>query len=198
MYKSSREMARINGFVALAACLLGCGSSPPPTPAAPPKPCAPVPAVLSITATKRVNAVSAGEGRPLQIRIYQLKSDARLRTASFEDIWQNDTKTLEGEFVSMEQQTVFPGETKQVEVTPKPDAHYLALVGLFREPQGKDWFLSYELTGAAKEPPCPSKSSTIPVWVDRMQIQDGTGREADAEIEPTPATSASPAPSGTP
>ena len=58
--------------------------------------------------------------------------------------------------------------------------------------------MSYELTGAAKEPPCPSKSSTIPVWVDRMQIQDGTGREADAEIEPTPATSASPAPSGTP
>jgi hypothetical protein len=28
------------------------------------------------------------------VRIYQLRGDARLRTASFEDIWQNDAATL--------------------------------------------------------------------------------------------------------
>jgi type VI secretion system protein VasD len=172
--------------LALVSTLAACGSAPPPVPAAAPKPCEQVAPTLSITATARANASAAGEGRPVQVRIYQLKSDARLRTASFDDIWQNDAKTLEGELVSMEQQTVFPGETKQVVVAPKPDAHYLALVALFREPQGKDWFLSYELASAPKEPPCPVKAKAIPVWVDRMQIQDGTGREAEASTAAGP------------
>lgn len=170
------------------ASLSACGSAPPPAAAAPVKPCEALAPTLSITATQRANALSAGEGRPVQLRIYQLKSDARLRTASFEDIWQNDQKTLEGELVSVEQQTVFPGETKELPVTPKPDAHYLALVALFREPQGKDWFLSYELAPTAKEPPCPTKAQAIPVWIDRMQIQDGTGRAPEGSASSPPAT----------
>ncbi len=172
-------MVRFFSAVGLALGLSACGSPPPALPPAPPKPCESVPPTLSVTATPRANAVAAGEGRPVQLRIYQLKSDARLRTASFEDIWQNDAKTLEGELVASEQQTVFPGETKQIPVVPKPDAHYLALVALFREPKGRDWFLSYELVPPAKEPPCPTKSTTIPSWIDRMQIQDGTGREPE-------------------
>jgi type VI secretion system VasD/TssJ family lipoprotein len=179
------------GALALAGSVSSCGGSPPPAPAAPPKPCEPVPPTLSITATQRANASSAGEGRPVQLRIYQLKGDARLRTASFEDIWQNDAKTLEGELVSVEQQTVFPGETKEFTIAPKPDAHYLALVALFREPQGKDWFLSYELAPTAKEPPCPTKPQAIPIWIDRMQIQDGTGRAPEGSESSPPATGGS-------
>jgi type VI secretion system VasD/TssJ family lipoprotein len=186
-----RNWSSALGALGLAGSLLACGSAPPPPPAPPPKPCDPLPPTLSITATQRANALSAGEGRPVQIRIYQLKGDARLRTASFEDIWQNDAKTLEGEFVSVEQQTVFPGETKEVVVTPKPEAHYLALVALFREPQGKDWFLSYELAPVAKEPPCPTKPQAIPIWIDRMQIQDGTGRTPEGSTSSPPATGGS-------
>ncbi|HTQ05817.1 MAG TPA: type VI secretion system lipoprotein TssJ [Polyangiaceae bacterium] len=184
-------MKRFCRSLALAGSVLGCGSAPPPPPAAPPKPCPPIAPTLAITATTEANAVASGEGRPLQVRIYQLKSDARLRAASFEDVWQNDAKVLEGELVSVEEQTIFPGKTLQVSVTPKPDAHYLALVGLFREPKGKDWLLSYELAAPPSAPPCPTKPTSIPVWIDRMQIQDGTGREADSA--PNPAE-----PAGTP
>jgi type VI secretion system protein VasD len=172
-------MKRFRRALALLVWVTGCGSAPPPPPAAPPKPCPPIAPTLAITATTEANAVASGEGRPLQVRIYQLKSDARLRAASFEDVWQNDAKVLEGELVSVEEQTIFPGKTVQVSVTPKPDAHYLALVGLFREPKGKDWLLSYELAGPPSAPPCPTKPASIPVWIDRMQIQDGTGRETD-------------------
>jgi type VI secretion system protein VasD len=181
-------MGRFCWVAALAGCLFSCGSAPPPTPAAVPKPCPALPPKLSITASTRTNAVATGEGRPLQVRIYQLKSDARLRAAAFEDIWQNDAKTLEGELVSTEQQTVFPGKTLEVLVTPKPDAHYLAVVGLFREPKGKDWLLSYELAAPPNGPPCPSQSPVIPVWIDRMQIQDGAGREPESEAGPAPGT----------
>lgn len=194
MYKD-RGMARLLSL-GLVLCLFGCGSAPPPTPAAPPKPCKPLEPTFSITATKRVNAVAAGEGRPLQLRIYQLKSDARLRAASFEDIWQDDKKTLDADLVTVEQHTIFPGETKSFSVAPSPDAQSLAVVALFREPQGKDWFLTYEVTPPG-EPPCPAKPAPVPVWIDRMQIQDGSGRDAEAETEsPEASPEAAPSESG--
>jgi type VI secretion system VasD/TssJ family lipoprotein len=180
-------MARLNHFFAAAvvsALTFGCGGAPPPpAAAAPAKPCQALPLQLAFTATPRSNALSTGEGRPVQLQILQLKSDARLRTASFEDIWQNGAKTLEGELVSSEQHTLFPGEKKTVTVAPKPDASYVAIVALFREPQGKDWFLTYEIAPPKSQPPCETKSTPIPIWVDRMQVQDGAGREGDGQAE---------------
>jgi type VI secretion system protein VasD len=161
--------------------VVGCGGPPAAAPAAPPKPCPVLPLTLALTATARSNALASGEGRPVQVRIYQLKSDARLRSASFEDVWQSDTKALEGEVVSSEQHTVFPGQKQTVTVAPKPDAAYLGVVALFREPQGKDWFLSYEIAPPNAAAPCAKKADPIPVWFDRMQIQDGAGRESEAQ-----------------
>lgn len=161
--------------------LTSCGGGPAPAaPSSPAKPCPPLPLTLALTATERSNALASGEGRPVQIRVYQLKSDAHLRTASFEDVWQNEAKALEGDVIASEQQALFPGEKKTITVTPKPDAAYLGVVALFREPQGKDWFLTYEIAAPKSEPPCAAKSDPIPIWLDRMQIQDGAGREADA------------------
>lgn len=172
--------------LAVSGLALGCGgAAPPPVAAAPAKPCQALPLQLAFTATARSNALSTGEGRPVQLQIFQLKSDARLRTAAFEDIWQHSAKTLEGELVSSEQHTLFPGEKKTITVAPKPDASYLGVVALFREPQGKDWFLTYEIAPPRPQPPCDTKSTPIPIWVDRMQIQDGAGREGDGEAEGT-------------
>ncbi len=184
-------MVRLIAFFSVAVASvfsMGCGGPPPAAAAAAPaKPCQALPLTLALTATQRSNALSSGEGRPVQVRIYQLKSDARLRTASFEDVWQTDTKALEGEVVSSEQHTIFPGEKKSITVQPKPDAAFLGVVALFREPQGKDWFLTYEIAPPKSQPPCPKQADAIPLWLDRMQIQDGTGREN----EPT-----GPAPAG--
>jgi type VI secretion system protein VasD len=184
-------MVRLIAFFSVAVVSVlaaGCGGPPPAAAAAAPaKPCQSVPLTLALTATQRSNALSSGEGRPVQVRIYQLKSDARLRTASFEDVWQTDTKALEGEVVSSEQHTIFPGEKKSITVQPKPDAAYLGVVALFREPQGKDWFLTYEVAPPKSQPPCPTKGDPIPIWLDRMQIQDGTGRDNEP-TGPAPAT----------
>lgn len=184
-------MPRLGCVAIVAACLLGCGSSPRPAPAAAVHQACPVSAArLAITASPRANATAADEGRPLQVRVYQLKTDARLRAAAFEDVWQNDAKVLADDFVSMEQQTVFPGKTLELAIAPKPDAHYLALVALFREPKGRDWLLSYELSPPPQGPPCPKNATPFPVWIDRMQMQDGSGREEepDAGADPAPGT----------
>jgi type VI secretion system protein VasD len=181
----------------LALTLSACGSAPPPPPKPAPKACEPVRPTLAITATARVNAEATGEGRPVQVRIYQLRSDARLRTASFEDVWQNDSATFDKDLIGVEEQTLFPGETKLVPLTPQPGAGTLALVALFREPQGKDWFVTYELEQPRAVAPCPKEGARIPVWVDRMQIQDGAGREAEpSETTPTSDAAAPPPSTG--
>jgi type VI secretion system protein VasD len=176
------------GVAFVSGAALGCGGAPPPAVATPEKPCPAQALELALTATQRSNALATGEGRPVQLRVYQLKSDARLRTASFEDVWQNETKALEGEVVSSEEHTLFPGEKKALTIAPKPEASYLGLVALFREPQGKDWFLTYELTPPPQQSPCPAKPEPIPVWLDRMQIQDGAGRESEEAVRGADAT----------
>lgn len=158
--------------------VLGCSASAPPPAKEPPKPCEALPPELEILATDRVNATAAGEGRPVQLRIYQLKADTALQSASFEEIWQNDASVLEKDLVKVDEQTVYPGRSSRLKIELTGGADKLALVALFREPQGKDWFVTYDLDVTAPPPPCPTKPPTITVFLDRMQIQDGQGREA--------------------
>lgn len=161
-------------FAMLLAALGACSSAPPPKPKAAER-CPAVDPKVSLTASKRVNPSVDGDGRPVQVRVYQLVSDAKLRNATFEEIWQNDQETLATDLKTVAEHTLFPGETKEVALKRSAEANYLALVALFREPQGKDWFVSYELTSAPTTPPCP-KAPSVPVFLDRMQIQDGEGR----------------------
>jgi type VI secretion system protein VasD len=185
----SRHRVRFRAYqcctVMLLVWILGC-SSRAPAAKEPQAPCTLPNPLLTMTASDRVNA-NAGQGRPVQVRLYQLKSDARLQSAKFEDVWQNDQATFATDLVKVDEYTLFPGETKSVKVTRSPDAQNLAAVALFREPQGKSWFLTYELAPPKKEAPCPPSEPHLSVWVDRMQIEDGQGRGGEAPAdEPSP------------
>ncbi|MET0591445.1 MAG: type VI secretion system lipoprotein TssJ [Polyangiaceae bacterium] len=173
-------------LVVLGASLMGC-SSRAPAAKEPQAACVVPNPLLTITASDRVNE-NGGQGRPVQVRVYQLKSDARLQSAKFEDVWQKDAETFATDLVKMDEVPLFPGETKSVKITRSPDAQNLALVALFREPQGKSWFLTYELAPPKKEPPCPPAEPHLSVWVDRMQIEDGQGRSAEGTTAEPPAS----------
>lgn len=166
--------------------LLGCGSSaPPPEAPKPPEPCADPQPHITIAGGDQVNAGADGRGLPVQVRLYQLKSEAKLLNAFFEEVWKDDAKTLEGDLLGMREVTVFPGKSEELELEQAPEARVLAAVALFREPRGKDWFVNYDLAAAKKEPPCPPARPRISIWLDRMKIQDGEGRvEAAAPAEP--------------
>jgi len=176
-----------HGFVAL--FFLGCSSAPPPEAEAakPPEKCvAPRPHV-TITASAQVNAGPDGRGLPVQVRVYQLKSEAKLLNAFFEEMWNEAAKTLAEDLVSVRELTAFPGQTQQFDLDQSPDSRVLAAVALFREPRGKDWFVSYELALAKQEPPCPPSEPRISIWLDRMKIQDGEGRVQAGEGAPAEA-----------
>lgn len=163
--------------------LLGCSSSaPPPEAPKPPERCvAPRPHV-TIAASAQVNAGVDGRGLPVQVRLYQLKSEAKLLNAFFEEVWNEDAKTLEGDLLGMREITAFPGQSQELDLEQLPDSRVLGAVALFREPRGRDWFVNYDLAPAKDEPPCPPPEPRISIWLDRMKIQDGEGRvEAAAE-----------------
>jgi len=168
-------LALVAGIAALARC-----SSKAPAPKEPAAACSLPAPLLAITASENANA-SGGQGRPVQVRVYQLKTDARLLSAGFEDVWRNDAVYFAGDLLKVEEYTVYPGQTKQVKIARSPEAQSLAAVALFREPQGKSWFVAYELAAPRKDAPCPPAEPRIAVWVDRMQIEDGQGRPTGTE-----------------
>ena len=90
-----RSLAR--GAISLLFLLACSSSAPPPEAPKPPEKCvAPRPHV-TIAGSAQVNAGADGRGLPVQVRLYQLKSEARLINAFFEEIWKDDAKTLEAD-----------------------------------------------------------------------------------------------------
>jgi type VI secretion system protein VasD len=169
---------RLSAISALTALLVFSCSSPPPAaaPAAPAAPCvAPRPRVTLAGGTQ-ANAGVDGKGLPVQVRLYQLKSEARLLNAFFEEVWKDDAATLAEDLLAVREFTVFPGKSQEVQLDQLPDGRVLSAVALFREPRGKDWFVNYDLQPAKTEPPCPPAEPRISIWLDRMKIQDGEGR----------------------
>jgi type VI secretion system VasD/TssJ family lipoprotein len=133
-----------------------------------------------------VNTSAGSAGMPVRVRLYQLKSEGALRTAGFEEIWQNDKAVLKDDLLKMDEQTAYPGQTNRLKLDLVPEATSVAAVALFRDPQGKDWFVSFELEPLKPKPPCPPAEPQISLWLDRMKIQDGRGRETESSDAPKP------------
>jgi type VI secretion system protein VasD len=159
---------------AAAFCLAACGGSPQPAAApAAPAPCEPIPVELSLVSGDSLNGASPAESRPVQVRVYQLKSDGRFKTASFDDIWQGDKEALAEDLVSMQETTVYPGATKELSVRPAEGAELLTVVALFREPQDPNWYVSSPLPAAVSKAPCPKQPLHLSFELDRMQVVEG-------------------------
>ena len=140
------------------------------------KPCvAPRPRIV-LAGSQQVNAGVDGTGLPVQVRLYQLKSEARLLNAFFEEVWKEDAATLAEDLLGVREVTVFPAQSQELQIEQLPESRVLSAVALFREPRGRDWFVNYDLKPSAAEPPCPPPEPRISIWLDRMKIQDGEGR----------------------
>lgn len=166
-------------IASLSILLASCGSSKPqpqPPPAASAEACKPPKLSLSVSATDRSNFGADGAGRPVQLWILLLKNDSRLQAAKFDDVMQDRAKALADDLLKVDEYTIYPSEAKPLPVAAPPEAHNLAAVALFREPQGKKWFTSYELENRTS-PPCPPPERKINLVIDRMQIGDGQGAE---------------------
>jgi type VI secretion system protein VasD len=152
---------------------------------------------MTIIASPNINQEVDGSPRPVQLRIYQLKTDTRLLNASFEQIWKDDKGTLQDDLVKVEEFPVFPDTRSEVKFERDQSALFVVGVALFREPKGRNWWTEFELPPAPGKgncqfanpkctgPDCQAEAGPPPlaphyaIWIDQTRIDDGADHMDD-------------------
>lgn len=187
---------------------IACTSNPPAAAKTPEK-CKLQIIDLTVLASSRLNPTEFGDARPVQLRIYQVKSDARFNFAEFNDIWKNDTKTLGDDHISVQELSIYPESRTEVHFERDESALNIVAVALFRNPSGRTWWQSFDLPPppgkgdcgmSCPEGDCGDASSPlrprIVVWLDGTRVDDGADhlddypdgkwpRMVNAKVSPT-------------
>lgn len=139
----------------------------------------------AVIASPYINPTSEGEPRPVQMRLYQLKTDTKFLNASFEQIWQDDKTALGDSLGNVEEFAVYPNTRTEVKFERDESAQFLVAAGLFREPKGRSWHVTFELPPPPSAGSCGAKCNgpdcdagvngnpKMYIWVDGTSVQDG-------------------------
>lgn len=180
----------------LVACALACAlatsscGGPTIVPISSAKKCELQVVSLTVVASPSINPTIDGETRPVQLRIYQLKDDVRLQSATFDQVWKEDAATLGQDIVKRDDVFVYPNTRTDVKFDRDPSASFVVGAALFRNPKGKSWYVSFEL------PPAPGKGDCLApgcedgkcgndanprfsMWVDATRVDDGADHLSD-------------------
>jgi type VI secretion system protein VasD len=176
--------------MALGVSGMACSSSQPVI-VQPPKSCTLQIIGLTVIASKLINPEDNGSPRPVQLRIYQIKTDNRLLNASFQQIWKEDKATLQDDLVKVDEFPVYPDTRTEVKFERDPSALFIVGVALFRNPKGRNWWTEFELPPPPGKgdcmfpdpkcagPDCQKEAGPPPLqphfalWIDGTRIDDG-------------------------
>lgn len=170
---------------------LGTACSSSPVIVQPAKSCTLQVVGMTIISSPRINLAEDGSPRPVQVRLYQLKTDTRMLAASFQQIWKEDKATLQDDLMKVDEFSIFPDTRSEVKFERNPDALFVMGVALFRNPQGRTWWTEFELPPAPGKgdcmnpdpkcsgPDCAKDGGGAPLkphfslWIDESRIDDG-------------------------
>jgi type VI secretion system protein VasD len=180
----------ITAGVAIGAFGIACSSGTPVI-VQPPKSCTLQIVGMTIIASPKINPEEDGSPRPVQLRLYQLKTDTRLLNASFEQVWKDDKGTLQDDLMKVDEFPVYPDTRTEVKFERDPAALFVVGVALFRNPKGHTWWTEFELPPAPGKgdcmfpdpkcsgPDCQKEAGAPPlaphfsIWIDESRIDDG-------------------------
>jgi type VI secretion system VasD/TssJ family lipoprotein len=94
---------------------------------------------VEIQAMKRVNMDTDGTGLPTTMRFYQLKSLDKLKTATYDDLWNQAASVLGDDVLDTQEVVVYPSQTHAATLSVKDDANYFAVAAFFRTPRDVTW-----------------------------------------------------------
>ena len=148
---------------------------------------------LAVVASSLINPTIDGEPRPVQMRIYQLKDDVHLQSATFEQIWKEDQTVLGPDVIKKDELFVYPNTRTDVKFDRDPTASFIVGAALFRNPKGRSWYVSFELPPApgkgdclaAGNPACEdgicgsNANPKFSMWVDATRVDDGADHLGD-------------------
>jgi type VI secretion system protein VasD len=176
--------------LALGGAGVACSSSQPVV-VQPPKTCTLQIVGMTIIASKKINPEVDGNPRPVQLRLYQLKTDNRILNASFESVWHDDKGTLGDDLVKVDEFPVYPDTRMEVKFERDASALFIVGVALFRNPKGRNWWTEFELPPPPGKgdcmfpdpkcagPDCQKEAGPPPLaphfalWIDGTRIDDG-------------------------
>lgn len=166
-----------------------CGNPTTVLPVKEPDNCKLQVANMTVLASQRINPTVMGEPRPVQLRIYQLRTDTRLLYADFEKVWKDDKGTLKDDLVRVEEVSIYPDSRTNIAFERDEQAMFVAAVALFRNPTGRSWWTAFEFPPAPGKGNCgmpkcaggecsdaaagPVLNPEYVVWVDGTRVDEG-------------------------
>ncbi|WP_312584445.1 type VI secretion system lipoprotein TssJ [Atlantibacter sp.] len=89
---------------------------------------------LSFAARSAINQDDAQQAMPLRLRILQLNDRKTFDAAEYTDLLAQPDVALKGSLVTQRQVSVMPGQTVSLDIPMDGKATFVAVVGLFRQP----------------------------------------------------------------
>lgn len=123
----TRRAVTVFASMVLAALLTGCGG--------------PSPTRLTITmnASPQLNPNSDNQPSPTVVRIYDLKSADTFNSATFNDLFYNDTAKLGGDMLGRKEVEMLPGKSTTIKRDAETGTKYIGVIAGFRSLQGTSW-----------------------------------------------------------
>lgn len=105
---------------------------------------------MRIDASKQLNVDPEQVSLPVRLKIYQLSDVTLFNEATFRQLWKSDVNVLGSTLLDKKELTINPGDTQIIKMTRRPEAEYLAVVGIFRRHEDNDWKSVKQLPGQIK------------------------------------------------
>ncbi len=108
-----------------------------------------VPLKVHLTATKQLNPNRNHKSLPVLVKLFELRDTTSFQQASFYELWKQSNVVLGNSLVSTEEVVVSPNSSKAMRLKREPEAKYLGVVAVFRNPHLGVWRSTVRLPNQA-------------------------------------------------
>jgi type VI secretion system protein VasD len=106
------------------ACLTGCASSE---------------LGLNFYTDKTLNPDEDFDSLPVEVKVFQLTTDAAFNRASFDDLWRHPKSSLGNTLLRSSSYTLLPADTKNIAVKVDDNATVVGFMAVFLHPESTQW-----------------------------------------------------------
>ena len=97
------------------------------------------PYVIHVQADKNINVAVDGQASPVQVTIYELKSQQAFELSDFFSLYERPKEALAGDLLDMEQFVLEPGKEKSIPRPGNVEAKWVGIVVAYRDIETMQW-----------------------------------------------------------
>lgn len=127
----------------------------------------PIPVTVDLAASAELNQDESGQPLPTVVRLYLLRSSARLEQAECETVYGEPRESFGEDVLRVDEVQLAPGRQVRRVLEWDPAARALAVVAVFRKPEGLGWRAILPL------PPPKGRAKFKPVafWLEDYRVR---------------------------